>query len=222
MNILIVSGGSISLPFLETFIKKQKFDRVIAADAGLAACHAIGLIPTDILGDFDSLSNLELREYYREQGIPVREFPTRKDFTDTHLAMLYAMDLWKSLKKKEGSVYIVGALGTRMDHGLANIGLLMSFADQHIPAYIVDDHNEMEIVKGPVEKIYYRNPEKMYFSILPFSSSIKGVDLIGFSYPLENAELKAYESMGISNEITEEKATLRIKEGYALIVQACD
>ena len=77
MKILIVTGGCISLPFAEEFIKQRVFDRIIAADSGLAACRDLGLTPTDILGDFDSLKNRDLLTHYREMGIPVREFPSR-------------------------------------------------------------------------------------------------------------------------------------------------
>lgn len=228
MKILIVSGGSISLTFAGEFLKLHRFDRVIAADAGLAACDALSLCPTDILGDFDSLTHLELKESYGKKGIPVREFPTRKDYTDTHLAILYAIDLWKEGEKtkenvdKDSGVWILGGTGTRFDHTLANVGLLMLLKEHGIPAVILDAYNEIELLKGPCEKIYRKKEDKTYFSLLPFSDVVEGIDLIGFSYPLEDASLKAYESMGISNEITDDFAVLRIKDGYMLVVQARD
>ena len=87
-TLLIVSGGSIDINFSKEYIKDKKYDRIIAADSGLAHCKEIGIEPTDILGDFDSLKNKELLEEYRKKGIPLREFPTRKDYTDTHLAVI--------------------------------------------------------------------------------------------------------------------------------------
>ena len=77
-TLLIVSGGSIDINFSKEYIKDKKYDRIIAADSGLAHCKEIGIEPTDILGDFDSLKNKELLEEYRKKGIPLREFPTRK------------------------------------------------------------------------------------------------------------------------------------------------
>ena len=225
MKILIVTGGSIDLPFAKTFLDKHSFDRIIAADAGLAACDSLGIRPTDILGDFDSLKNLELRERYRQEGIPVREFPTRKDFTDTHLAVEYAIDLWKEKYSGEHSgegVWILGGSGTRMDHTLANIGMLVRMADLQIPCKMVDSHNEMELLKGPMEKKYQKDPSVKYFSLLAFSNEVKGIDLIGFSYPLEKATLHAFISMGISNEIEEEYGIVRFEEGYLLLVRSRD
>ena len=82
-------------------------------------------------------------EEYRKKGIPLREFPTRKDYTDTHLAVKYAVDL------KPQKVTILGATGTRYDHALANISLLAFLKDNGIEAKIVDVHNEIEMLHGP-------------------------------------------------------------------------
>ncbi len=224
MKILIVTGGRIHLPSANLLLKNTEFDRVIAADAGLAHCHKLNLIPTDILGDFDSLTNLELREYYREKKVPIREFPTRKDYTDTHLAVLYAMDLWEetSHESENDGIWILGATGSRLDHSLANIGLLVSLCDHEIPCTIIDDNNEIEMIKGPARKLYKSKKEFPYISLLPFSASVRGINLEGFSYPLKDAELRAFESMGISNEIIENTATIEIKDGYMLVVRARD
>lgn len=230
MKILIVTGGRISLPFASDFIKEQVFDRIIAADSGLAACHELNLIPTDILGDFDSLKNRDLLIPYREMGIPVREFPSRKDFTDTELAVLYARDLWEEKKAQgkpedrdsESRVWILGATGTRLDHTLSNLGALVTMADLGIPCTILDEHNEIELLKGPAEKRFLPRSPKDYISLLSLSGTARGIDLIGFSYPMKDGELPPYVSLGISNEITEKEATLRLKEGYLLIIRAQD
>ncbi|MCO7152764.1 hypothetical protein NIA73_04900 [Anaerobutyricum hallii] len=66
-TLLIVSGGSIDINFSKEYIKDKKYDRIIAADSGLAHCKEIGIEPTDILGDFDSLKNKELLEEYRKK-----------------------------------------------------------------------------------------------------------------------------------------------------------
>ena len=234
MKILIVTGGRISLPFAADFIKQRVFDRIIAADSGLAACRDLGLTPTDILGDFDSLNNRDLLNHYREMGIPIREFPSRKDYTDTELAVLYARDLWMGdLEEKtkdcstysldpESRVWILGATGTRLDHTLSNLGALVTMTDLGIPCTILDEHNEIELLKGPAEKKYLPRSPRDYISLLSLSGTARGIDLIGFSYPMKDGELPPYVSLGISNEITEKEATLRLKEGSLLVIRAQD
>lgn len=254
MKMLIISGGHVSLPFASEFVKGHSFDRVIAADSGLSACHQLGLVPTDILGDFDSLRDRNLLDEYGQMGIPIREFPSRKDFTDTELAVLYAQDLWEKEKTApvrnsghmtsdppahnpeahnpetynldeadtESGLWILGATGTRLDHTLSNLGSLVSMADLGIPCMIVDEHNEMEVIKGPAEKIYLPRTPGDYLSILALSGPARGIDLIGFSYPMEDGELQPYISLGISNEIIEKEATLRVREGRLLVIRVKD
>ena len=158
-------------------------------------------------------------EEYRKKGIPLREFPTRKDYTDTHLAVKYAVDL------KPQRVTILGATGTRYDHALANISLLAFLKDNGIEAKIIDAHNEIEMLHGPEERKYLRsdiknpqNPGKEYFSIIAFSPEVTGIDEEGFSYSLKNGTLYNKESVGVSNEIMAKEATLRVKTGYLLVL----
>lgn len=222
-TLLIISGGSIDVDFSKKYLKDKKYDRIVAADSGLAHCKEIGIEPTDILGDFDSLKDKELLKEYRKKGIPLREFPTRKDYTDTHLAVKYAIDL------KPEKVTILGATGTRYDHALANLSLLALLKDEGIEAKIVDAHNEIEMLCGPEERKYLRsdikNPKdstKEFFSIIAFSPEVTGIDEEGFYYPLHQATLYNKESVGVSNEIVDEEATLRLKSGYLLVMRTRD
>lgn len=216
MKVLIVSGGNVDVSFARDYVKKHVFDRVIAADAGLAACEKIGVVPTDILGDFDSLKNRTLLEQYQERGVPIREFPTRKDYTDTHLALRYGAEVGAK------DITLLGATGTRYDHALANIGLLEEMAQESIGCRIVDRYNEIEMLCGQTEKRYQRWAELPYFSLLAWSRKVTGLTLTGFSYPLCDAELIRGISLGISNELTELTGTLRMEAGKLLVIRSTD
>ena len=48
-TLLIVSGGSIDINFSKEYIKDKKYDRIIAADSGLAHCKEIGIEPTSVI-----------------------------------------------------------------------------------------------------------------------------------------------------------------------------
>ncbi len=229
MRILIISGGRISTDFAEELMKIRSFERVIAADAGLEVCRRLGIAPTDILGDFDSLKDRNLLRIYADRGIPVRKYPSRKDMTDTELAVSYAADLWEESggvkqgeEKEDSGIWILGATGSRLDHTLANIGILAPLAEKGIPCRILDDHNELEMLKGPCERTYSRRPGTEFFSLLAFGGHANGIDLEGFSYPLAGADLSPQVSLGISNEIIAETGKLSLKEGYLLVVRARD
>ena len=216
MRILIVTGGQLDIDFVREYLTTEQFDRVIAADSGLAHCKDAGIMPTDILGDFDSLVDKDLLEEYQKKGVPVRGFPTRKDYTDTHLAMMYA----KELNPEE--VIVLGATGTRIDHMLANIGLLEYMAKQGISCKIIDAHNEVELLIGASRKRYPKPNGKEFFSLVAWNDKVTGIDLEGFSYPLHNGVLETAISLGISNEVVDEYGILSVKEGKLLVIRSRD
>ncbi len=52
---LILTGGKLSLAFAGSFLKKSKYEKVIAVDGGLEAAKELGIIPDVIVGDFDTV-----------------------------------------------------------------------------------------------------------------------------------------------------------------------
>ena len=216
MRALIVSGGAADADLLREYAHTGSFDRIIAADAGLEACHTAGLLPTDILGDFDSLGNPDLLDDYHKRGVPVRSFPERKDDTDTDLALHYAADLGAD------RIVLLGGTGTRLDHTLANVFNLAFLTERGIECLLVDSHNQVEMLKGPCEKIYDQKEEFPFFSLLACSDVVSGLTLRGFSYPLEDFTLKKFVSRGISNYLTEKKGILHFEEGFLLVIRARD
>ena len=65
MRTCIISGGMIEPDFAFPYLQKQQFDIILAADRGLEFCYHYQIMPTYILGDFDSLSP-EILNYYKE------------------------------------------------------------------------------------------------------------------------------------------------------------
>ena len=76
---------------------------IICADAGYDRALNEGIRPDIIMGDFDSLDGT------LPQDIETFTFPSRKDYTDTGLALKYALD--NGYKK----VTIIGGIGGRLD-----------------------------------------------------------------------------------------------------------
>ena len=61
-----------------------------------------------------------------------------------------------------------------------------------------------------------------FVSLLPIDGSVKGVTLKGFKYPLKNAVIPSFSSLGISNEIVEEIAFIEAREGVLLVIESKD
>ncbi|MBR0381476.1 MAG: thiamine diphosphokinase [Eubacterium sp.] len=216
MHVLVVSGGSIDCPFAKAYLSGKTFDRIIAADAGLAACAGLGINPTDVIGDFDSLEDFSLLEEVEKKGIPVTRYPVKKDYTDTDLAF--------SMCEEMGAdrVTVLGATGSRMDHTLANLALMARMEKKGIHTVILDAHNEAEVLIGPAEKTFMKKEKSEYISVLALWGTVRGLDLEGFLYPMENGDLHPFESLGISNEITGPRGTVRIREGCLLVIRSAD
>ncbi len=87
---LIVTGGKLDLSFAGLFLKHERFQKIIAVDAGLEAAKALDLEPDMIVGDFDTVKP-EILEYYRQREHIVWDtHEPEKDETDTELALLRA------------------------------------------------------------------------------------------------------------------------------------
>ena len=100
-------------------------------------CKECNILPNLIIGDFDS-AKIDVVAAYRGKT-EFLDLDTHKDFTDTHVAISYILE--QEIRPDE--VILVGATGTRMDHTLANIGLLKQFAEAGISAYLIDEHNRI-------------------------------------------------------------------------------
>ena len=219
MRILIITGGSLDLQWASRMLSSERFDRIIAADAGLYHCHKTGIVPTDIIGDFDSMRDADLLEKYEQTAeAPVRHFPERKDNTDTDLALNLAV----SYAPEE--VVIIGGFGSRIDHSLANIGLMIPAKQKGIRVVMSDSRNVAEVMTGPEKRRFPKAfpGQREYLSLIALTPKAEGITLEGFSYPLEDADLHAFTSLGISNEILGDEGTVSLEKGILLVIRAID
>lgn len=231
MHIYIITGGRIKTDFALSYIKKQKPDGIIAADRGLQACYEMELLPDYILGDFDSVDQAVL-QYYKER-IPERmkQFPTRKDETDTELALREAISIMKEADSQSNEclnihnqnhlITILGGTGTRLDHVLGNIQLLKLALDREIDCHIVDENNRIRMLDGRLS-IGKEDQFGKYVSFLPFTERVEGITLKGFAYDVEDWTMESGIARGVSNEITETQAQVSVKKGILLMIESRD
>lgn len=214
VDTLIISGGNINKNFLKEIINENEFNNIIACDKGLEILYKCKIKPNYIIGDFDSVNTNILMNYKENKEINTIELKPEKDYTDTHMALKLA------LKLKSDNITIVGAIGSRLDHTLANINVLKEALDNKIPCKIVDENNNISLINKNT-KIEKDNKYK-YISLIPITTVATGVTLQGFKYPLENATMKIGESIGVSNEQVEQTAKINIKEGILILLKTKD
>lgn len=217
MHTLIISGGTIDTDFALDLLKKEKFDHIIGVDGALKFCKEQNIVPTRIVGDFDTLDPEILTWYQTHTHIEIRQFNPVKDATDTQIAMELAMELGSE------QITLIGGTGTRLDHVLGNVQALYLPFEKGIDCQILDVHNRIRLVSG---ELHLRKAEQWgkYVSLLPLTTDAEGVDLIGFKYPLTqyNFTVLGSGSLGVSNEITDEEAVIRIGKGVMILVESKD
>ena len=171
------------------------------------------MIPDYILGDFDSIDKKVL-EKYKTQKIKINELKPEKDFTDTEEAINLA------IKLKSTEIVIIGAIGTRIDHVLANINVLKIALDNNVKAKIINEHNEIELINN--ELIIEKSNLYKYISIMPLTTQVKDITITGMKYPLENYTLTIGNSLGVSNEQIEKTAKIKVKDGILIVIKSRD
>lgn len=215
MNTLIVTGGEIDLEFLKSYQKQEKFDMVIAVDKGLEALYSLNIMPNHIVGDFDSVKPEILSFYKNNSSIVFHKYIPEKDATDTQIALELA------IKLNSSSITIIGAFGKRIDHLLANIHILTYALNSNIPCYLLDKNNKVYLIHNDIT-LYKEKTFGKYISLVPLTSNVEGLSLKGFKYPLSNYTLSVGTSLGVSNEINNDIATIQLSKGTLVVVESCD
>jgi len=213
-KILIVTGGFTDEKFLASLVLKERYSLIIAADKGLVVLDRLKILPDMILGDFDS-AGTDIINKYRSKSVPVMTYPSQKDKTDTELAFEWA------LEQNPSVIDLAGATGSRLDHTLANINLLLAALRKNVDAKILDPGNKIYLKAGNFV-IKKDRQHGDFVSLLPFTYQVKGLKLRGFKYPLDGITLTAGSSLGISNEIVEEEGRVEFDEGILLVFETKD
>ncbi len=181
-------------------------DFVLCADGGYAHALTAGVKPDIVIGDGDSLQNAHVPPEL------MLRVPVEKDDTDTMLCIRYAL--------KEGftECVIVGGLGGRLDHTVANLQTL-AFAYEHgMHAELRDSHDSV-LLHGPGELVLPRK-DGYTLSLFSFTEHCEGVTTRGVHYPLTDALLSQAFPLGVSNAFEEEQAHISLRKGLLLIVMS--
>lgn len=241
IDTIIVSGGDIQSDFALYFLKKniekagRENIRLIAADRGLEFFLDYLILPDVVIGDFDSLSEdgknfLEMQnedipyggmlEWKLQKGegkvVEVVRLRPEKDDSDTQSAMNYA------IQNGAKEIVILGVTGNRVDHLMANFGLLILAQKQDTEVALADRYNYMKLIpSGTILKKAEQFGK--YVSFFPLGGDVTGLTLEGFKYPLDKYYLTTADSgLTVSNEISEEYAKVTYESGTLLMIMSRD
>jgi thiamine pyrophosphokinase len=186
-------------------------DKVVAADGGTALARELGLRPDLIVGDLDS-SDPNLVEQFQAQGVEIRRYDhDTKLETDTELALLAALE-WQP-----DTIVLLGALGGRLDHALANILLLTRPAFAPLDIRIIDGKQEASLAK-PDRWNPIRGGAGDTVTLLPVGGDAHGVRTEGLHWPLQGETLPLGYGRGVSNRIDGRAPQVALDGGLLLVV----
>ena len=217
MRTVIISGGRIERDFALSFLENETFEQFIAVDNGLRFCYDNQIKPTWIVGDFDTAAPEPVEYYQTQTDIPIRRFNPVKDSTDSQIAIELALELGSS------EITLLGGTGTRMDHVLGNIQSLMLAKKKGVSCVILDEYNRIQLIDGET-RLKKSEQYGKYVSLLPLTTEVTGVDLTGFKFNLTGHTFTSTGSagLGVSNEIIEDIAEIRVKSGIFVLIESRD
>jgi thiamine pyrophosphokinase len=209
MRAVIFANGTLPYPAIAQ-AALQPGDLLIAADGGFYHCRELGLAPTVVIGDFDSLADADVVEA-QAAGAEIVRHPAHKDFTDLELALRYA------LEKGVDEILVLAALGGRWDQSLANL-LLPAAADlASIRISLIDGPQEILLLRSG-GRLEVRGRPGDTVSLIPLGGDARGITTLRLEYPLQKDTLYFGSTRGISNVLLANTASIALDEGLLLCV----
>lgn len=175
---------------------------IVCADGGARHAIALGVRPSVIIGDLDSLPAGHRTKF---RGVPVVR-DRDQETTDLEKAILLCRAGGCS------SAVVAGAVGDRIDHSTGALGCIRKYG-RAIALTILDRKGEIRLLARS-EKVAFRRGET--FSLIPLGRC-RGVVVRGAAFPLSGESLELGVREGISNRATGRAVTIRHSTGTLLL-----
>lgn len=206
--VLFINGEVGNYHFIDEFLSEETF--LVAVDGGLRHLLSVHQIPDLLIGDLDSVPPEQI-DSMASQAVEIQRFPVEKNETDLELA------LFEVARRGYKEIFLVGALGGRIDQTLANLFLLQMPELAAVKVVVIDDSQELFVIRDRAE---IKGQTGDTLSLLPLNENAKGVTTVGLRYPLVNESLYPERSRGISNEMLESEALVTLSKGILLCVHS--
>lgn len=182
---------------------------VIAADGGLDRALDLGLRPSVVVGDLDSVSDGSLRRAESE-GIRIVRHPAEKDATDLELALDEALALGAR------RVLVVASAGGRLDHLLTSTLLLAAPAYAGVEVDALVGEALVHVVRNA--RVLAGTPGEI-LTLAAVGGAAEGIVTEGLAYPLHDETLHPGSSRGVSNVFSAPEARVTVANGVLLAIR---
>lgn len=208
--VLVFANGVIeNIAWIEPYLSRAQ--AVIAADGGIRYPLALGQIPDTLIGDLDSLPE-GIDEQLADWDMELIRYPSAKEETDLELALLHVRRRFP-----DAELLVLGGFGGRLDQTLGNITLL---AHPELIGHSVTLLDEYETARLITAEATITGRAGDVVSLIPLGGPVRVRETIGLRWPLQDEILDFGPTRGISNEMTGERATVRLSDGMLLCTHA--
>lgn len=210
MKVIVIGNGVIN----DYDTVREYFDDayVIACDGGLRHCRKMMIIPDAMVGDFDSATEGD-ELFYEHRGVEKIAYPRKKDMTDMEIGINLAIE------KGADEIYILGGLGCRFDHSLANVHILVNPVSKGVKTCLVDENNIITLV---MDSLDINGSKGQTVSLIPLTTEVTGVTTRNMEYPLYNSIMTVGSSLGVSNVMSEDTASISVDSGILIVIMSRD
>ena len=210
MNFIFLLNGNFDKEYDLNFFKK--YNCIVCIDGGYEKFLKLNLSiePDYIIGDFDSITNMDakIKNYDKNKVI----FKDNQDETDTEYALKFILKKY-SVEKIKNIDFIYAVSSSRIDHVLCNT-LLLKQIPLNINSKIITKTQEFFLLRKKADIIGHVGRT---LSVIPITN-IKGLNIKGCKWDLENTDLNFGFIGGISNIVEKENAEISLNEGECIIV----
>jgi len=207
---VVVLGGNPPTRAIRQHIPAHQL--VIAADSGLHGAIDLGLRVNVVIGDMDSVDKAVLAAV-EANGTTVTQLPRDKDSTDAELALLKAVEMGAT------KIVLITKGGGRLDHELGVFAVLQNPNLRHCTIQAMWDNSMLHLIHGPAAVTITGNLGSNV-GLIAAGGEASGISTVGLKWSLANESLAPHSSRGISNQLTEETATISVQTGSLFVVQS--
>ncbi len=203
-GILFTGGSGPSQGLIEGIVRKG--DIICAADSGLEAAIACGIQPEAVVGDMDSLSDLELLRNFPQENI--EKSSVEKDVTDTEIGIAWLR------RRGCDSITIIGGGEGRLDHTLALVKILEGNESSDILWFTA-----REVSCIIEDRVSFIGEPDDIVSVYPIGWGPWKADSQGLRWELNHVNWAAG-LMSLSNRMLSSRVRIEVKSGRFLLIRS--
>ena len=196
--VIISAGPFCDLLYLSGLLMED--DYIIAADGGWQLATLMGVKPSVLVADFDSMTIPCVPEDVR-----VVTLPTQKDVTDTAQALAIGYEAGYR------EFVLLGCTGGRLDHQQAALTVAAEYARRDCDVALADEKNEIHLLTPGEYAFTALDGEKV--SLFAFGGDVTGLFSDGLAYEITDMTLSPFDALCVSNECVEEEFAILFKSG---------